>query len=219
MYDAGPRSRADTATVLTWLVAGVLVLGAILGMTWLFARDGLVSPADADPTRTAGSAEPVARESGGTTPSASPGPGPSTGPGSRPSPSPPPEPPVVALTGAGSGRCLDVPGANFSDGVTLQIFDCNGSAAQRWTVTAAGEVRIGGTKCLDDASGGANGTAVAIHECHGGANQRWSAPGDGTVRSVATGLCLDVEAAGTENGSPVNVYQCHNGPNQLWTIG
>ncbi|GAB3173219.1 hypothetical protein GCM10027059_43840 [Myceligenerans halotolerans] len=217
MYDAGPPARAGTATVLTWLAAGVLVLGAILGMAWLFSGDGGPSTAGADPTRTGSSAEPAATGSGGTTALAAPGGTPSAAPGDEPSP--PPDPPVVALTGAGSGRCLDVPDANFADGVTLQIFDCNGSVAQQWTVTAAGELRIGGTKCLDDASGGANGTAVAIQECDGGAEQRWSAPGDGTVRGVATGLCLDVEAAATENGSRVNVYECHLGPNQVWNIG
>ncbi|RPF22295.1 RICIN domain-containing protein [Myceligenerans xiligouense] len=217
MYDAGPPARAGAATVLTWLVAGALVLGAILATTWLLSRDGVRSPDGAGPTPAVSSAEPVVRESAGAT--ERPGAGPSAEPSDEPSPAPPADPPVVALTGSGSGRCLDVPGANFADGVALQIFDCNDGVAQQWTVTAAGELRIGGTKCLDDASGGADGTPVTVQECHGGDNQRWSAPGDGTVRGVATGLCLDVEAAGTENGSPVNVYGCHLGPNQLWGIG
>lgn len=36
------------------------------------------------------------------------------------------------LVGAGSHRCLDVPGASGSDGVQLQIYDCNGTGAQAW---------------------------------------------------------------------------------------
>lgn len=217
MHDAGAPARAGAATLVTWLVASVLVVGAIVGTTWLLTGDGLRSPAGASPTPAAGPSGSAVTEPAGEASEASAA-GPTEPPGDDPAPAPP-DPPVVALTGTGSGRCLDVPGANFADGVTLQIFDCNGSVAQQWTVTPAGELRISGTKCLDDASGGANGAAVAIRECHGGDSQRWSAPGDGTVRGIATGLCLDVEAAGTENGSSVNVYECHLGPNQLWTIG
>lgn len=36
------------------------------------------------------------------------------------------------LVGRGSGRCLDVPSASTANGVQLQIFDCNGTAAQAW---------------------------------------------------------------------------------------
>ena len=34
----------------------------------------------------------------------------------------------------GSGRCLDVPGASTTNGARLQIFDCNGTGAQAWTL-------------------------------------------------------------------------------------
>lgn len=219
MYDAGTPARPRTGTVLTWLVAGALVLTAVLGTAWLFGRDGTVRPAGAGASASARSATPVADDSTGSSPSASPDAGPSEEPTPAPTSVPQPQEPVVALTGSGSGRCLDVPGANLADGAVLQIYDCNGSVAQQWTVTAAGELRIGGSVCLEDTSGGANSIPVTLRACHGGTGQRWSAPGDGSVRNAATGLCLDVEAAGTENGSPVIVYECHLGANQLWTIG
>ncbi|MBL0887402.1 RICIN domain-containing protein [Myceligenerans indicum] len=218
MHDAGPPARAGVASLITWVLAALLVIGALLGLAWLFTQDLSPDPG-ASPTPAGNSAEPVAGGSPEASASASPDAEPGASPSALPGEAPSPEPPVVALTGAGSGRCLDVPGGNLADGATLQIFDCNGSSAQRWTITAAGELRVGGAKCLDDASGGADGTPVTIQECHGGDTQRWSAPGDGSVRSVATGLCLDVEGAATENGSRVNVYRCHLGDNQLWTIG
>ena len=34
------------------------------------------------------------------------------------------------FVGVGSGRCLDVPGSSTANGVQLQIYDCNGTAAQ-----------------------------------------------------------------------------------------
>jgi endoglucanase len=40
------------------------------------------------------------------------------------------------LVGVGSGRCLDTPGASTANGVRLQIYDCNGSAAQAFKLVA-----------------------------------------------------------------------------------
>jgi aryl-phospho-beta-D-glucosidase BglC (GH1 family) len=39
------------------------------------------------------------------------------------------------LVGVGSGRCLDVPAASTANGVHLQIYDCNGTAAQAFTLS------------------------------------------------------------------------------------
>jgi len=36
---------------------------------------------------------------------------------------------------ASGGRCLDVPGASMANGARLQIYDCNGTKAQAWTLT------------------------------------------------------------------------------------
>ena len=39
------------------------------------------------------------------------------------------------LVGVGSGRCLDVPAASTANGVHLQIYDCNGTAAQAFSLS------------------------------------------------------------------------------------
>ena len=39
------------------------------------------------------------------------------------------------LVGVGSGRCLDVPAASTANGVRLQIYDCNGTAAQAFRLS------------------------------------------------------------------------------------
>ena len=41
---------------------------------------------------------------------------------------------MFKFVGRGSGRCLDVPGASTANGAHLQIFDCNGTGAQAWTL-------------------------------------------------------------------------------------
>ncbi|MDX2595516.1 RICIN domain-containing protein [Streptomyces sp. WI03-4A] len=43
--------------------------------------------------------------------------------------------PAQAATGTGlAGKCLDVAGANSADGTPVQLYDCNGTAAQRFQV-------------------------------------------------------------------------------------
>jgi hypothetical protein len=210
VYDqVTPRRRMPVA-VLVWVLAVLLGLAAVIGTVWVLTRD--VSDPRSAPTQSPAQ---------GTTASA-PGPSPSeasTSPDPSPTPSePPPEPTVVAVQGAASGRCLDVPGGTAVDGAALQIYDCTGAAGQQWTTSASGELRTLGSMCLDDPSDGASGAAVTVWTCHGGANQQWAPQADGTVRNVATGLCLDVSAGATGNGSPVIVYDCHGGDNQRWSV-
>jgi endoglucanase len=43
---------------------------------------------------------------------------------------------LYKLVNVASGRCLDVPAASTANGVQLQIYDCNGTAAQSFTLSA-----------------------------------------------------------------------------------
>ncbi|MFF4551370.1 RICIN domain-containing protein [Streptomyces sp. NPDC001435] len=51
------------------------------------------------------------------------------------------------LKGVQSGRCLDVPGLNTTNGTQLVIWDCNGWANQRWTLPWA--IKNAGVPALD----------------------------------------------------------------------
>ncbi|MFF9818641.1 non-reducing end alpha-L-arabinofuranosidase family hydrolase [Streptomyces sp. NPDC014006] len=122
------------------------------------------------------------------------------------------------LRGAGSGRCLDVPGADQTDGTYLQIYDCWGGTNQQWTATDGHQLTVFGNKCLDvPGHATAPGTRVQIWTCSGGANQQWRVNADGTVVGVESGLCLEVTGAGTANGTAVEIWTCNGGSNQKWT--
>ena len=75
-----------------------------------------------------------------------------------------------------AGKCVDVAGANPANGTPVQLYDCNGTAAQRWTVTAAHDiVNPQADKCLDvTGNNSANGTRLQLWTCTGGANQKWT---------------------------------------------
>jgi hypothetical protein len=60
------------------------------------------------------------------------------------------------------GKCLDVPGGNFTDGVHLQVWGCENNDAQRWSFVD-GALRTKDNLCMDVAWGSTdNGAAVQI---------------------------------------------------------
>lgn len=122
-----------------------------------------------------------------------------------------------ALRGTESGRCIDVPGANPADGIRLQVYDCNGTAAQLWTFGSDGTVRALG-KCMDVAGAGtANGTAVQLYTCNGTNAQKFTVSAAGDLVNTGANKCVDVVNHGTANGSQLQLWGCSGGANQKWT--
>jgi glucosylceramidase len=116
-------------------------------------------------------------------------------------------------------KCLDVAGGSDADGTPVQLHDCNGSAAQRWTVQADGSLRALG-KCLDVASGStADGAKVQLYDCNGTGAQRWSydaATND--VVNTAADKCLDVTDNSSANGARAQIWSCTGAANQKWRL-
>ena len=72
-------------------------------------------------------------------------------------------PPTGAITGY-QGLCLDDRGALTADYNPTQVYTCNGTPAQQWTVAANGTLQALG-KCLDVNGGDtANGTVVDLYD-------------------------------------------------------
>jgi hypothetical protein len=112
-----------------------------------------------------------------------------------------------------------VPNAATANGTQVQLWDCDGSAKQRWAHSAGRQLTVYGNKCLDAyGNGTANGTAVIIWDCHGGVNQQWNVNPDGTVTSAQSGLCLDANGAATANGTKLILWSCGGGANQRWSL-
>ena len=129
----------------------------------------------------------------------------------------PPAGSTSALRGNESGRCIDVPGANPADATRLQVYDCNGTGAQQWTIGSDGTVRALG-KCMDAAGAGtANGTAIQLYTCNGTNAQRFTYTAAGDLVNIGANRCVDVAAHGTANGSQLHLWDCTGGANQKWT--
>ncbi|GGW91684.1 lectin [Streptomyces chartreusis] len=117
-----------------------------------------------------------------------------------------------------NGKCLDVDNAGTADGTKVQIYTCNTTAAQRWTVADDGTLKALG-KCLDVSEGAnADGTKIQLWTCNNTGAQKWAAGADGTVRNPQSGKCLDASGGTWNDGTPVHLWTCHTGPNQRWTL-
>ncbi|WP_083976563.1 ricin-type beta-trefoil lectin domain protein [Kitasatospora azatica] len=125
--------------------------------------------------------------------------------------------PTGAITGYG-GKCVDVAGANSANGTAVQLYDCNGTNAQQWTVPGDGTLRALG-KCLDlTAAGTANGTQTQLYDCNGTGAQQWTATASHQLVNPQSGRCLDATGPSSANGTRLQIWDCGGGANQSWTL-
>ncbi|EME63654.1 glycoside hydrolase family 16 protein [Amycolatopsis decaplanina] len=120
------------------------------------------------------------------------------------------------ITGIG-GKCVDVAGANTANGTPIQITDCNGNAAQNWTIGGDGTIRALG-KCMDVSGGGtADGTAVQLWDCNGSGAQKWAISGARDIVNPQANKCLDATGNSSANGTRLQIWTCTGAANQKWT--
>lgn len=218
-----PRVITDHKTE-SGIAAAVVVVGLLIGAALSMGASGntptsgspnaaAAGQAASAPASAATSAEPqaVVLPSGSPSPSASPSPSPS------PSAS-------ASMTGNAvfvnvlSNKCMDTAGRAFANGTTEDIYDCNGTPAQAWTLTGTGNLtEDGGAYCLDDLGfGNTPGAKIGLWSCNGGTNQQWSLRPDGSIVSAYANLCLDVTGQGSDNFTPLVLEPCDGSPSQQW---
>ncbi|HEY8998944.1 MAG TPA: ricin-type beta-trefoil lectin domain protein [Candidatus Saccharimonadales bacterium] len=135
-----------------------------------------------------------------------------------------PTPPVsTSVSGAIVGianMCLDNKLSNFQNGNAIQLYACNKTAAQTWTIPGDGTIRLDNNKfCLDVQNAGTlPGTPAQLYSCNGTAAQQWVINSNGSISNPHSGLCLDDEHSGTSNGNPIWLYTCNGTNAQKWTV-
>lgn len=118
------------------------------------------------------------------------------------------------------GKCVDVHGADTANGTKIDLWECNGSAAQKWTHESDGSLKAVG-KCLDAThSGRTDGTKIQLFTCNGTGAQVWRHQADGTLLNPESGKCLDVPGFDTTNGTQLELWDCKTtkDANQIWHL-
>lgn len=113
-------------------------------------------------------------------------------------------------------RCIDVLEARTENGTPVQLYDCNATPAQQWTISEDGTVRVF-DKCLDVAGAGMeNGTPVQISDCNNSDAQKWNLSAAGDI--VNRNKCLDARQPANVNSARLQLWDCTGGTNQKWTF-
>jgi chitinase len=121
------------------------------------------------------------------------------------------------VTGYG-GLCLDVRGASPANFTPVQVYTCNGTNAQQWTVASGNTLQALG-KCLDvNAAGTSNGTTVDLYDCNGTGAQVWVPQDGGALLNPESGKCLDDTGWSTTPGTQLQIWSCTGAANQSWTL-
>jgi actin-like ATPase involved in cell morphogenesis len=216
---SGHRGRQ----LLAATAAGVLLVGGAV-----YAGHSGQSPSPtptADPKPTSSPqpgliGSPVA-QSQSPSPSASPSVKATPTPSRTPTPSPTPAfVPTTGVVLAIGGKCLDVANGLAVAGRQIEIFTCNGTAAQAWTLSADHTFRAFG-KCLDAdtirAATDPDNPQVQLQDCTVGPSQRWQVSA-GTIINPATTLCLSVLNNDPADRTALFLGTCKGEGGQLWTI-
>jgi chitinase len=115
------------------------------------------------------------------------------------------------------GLCLDDRSASTADFNPIQVYTCNGTNAQNWTVNSNGTLTVLGN-CLDVAGAGtANGTLVDLYPCNGTGAQSWVHESNNELVNTNSGKCLDDTGYGG-SGTQVQIWACADTSNQQWTL-
>lgn len=122
------------------------------------------------------------------------------------------------ITGYG-GLCVDVQGANTANFTPVQVYTCNGTDAQQWTVVQAGSTLHALGKCMDINGGGtADGTTVDLYDCNNTAAQVFIPQSDGALYNPQSGKCLDDTNWSTTPGTQLQIWDCTGNANQQWNL-
>jgi hypothetical protein len=130
----------------------------------------------------------------------------------------------TTTTGGGSaitgydGLCVDVRGANSADFTPVQVYTCNNTTAQQWTVVTAGSTLHALGKCMDINGGGtADGTTVDLYDCNNTGAQVFIPESNGELYNPQSNKCLDDTGYGG-SGTQLQIWDCADTANQQWTL-
>ena len=116
------------------------------------------------------------------------------------------------------GLCVDVRGANTANYTPVQVYTCNGTNAQQWTVVEAGSTLQALGKCMDINGGGtADGTTVDLYQCNDTAAQVFIPQSNGALYNPQSGKCLDDTGYGG-SGTQLQIWDCSGNSNQEWKL-
>jgi hypothetical protein len=117
-----------------------------------------------------------------------------------------------------AGKCLDDSYDAKTSGTKVQLYSCNKSAAQQWTINSNGTIENTNGACLDlSQAKDINNTKIVMYACNTNAAQQWKLTSN-TLVNPESGKCIDDPYSSTANGTQLVLYTCKGTANQMWTV-
>ena len=123
-----------------------------------------------------------------------------------------------------SGRCLDNAQSKTVQGNLIQLWDCNGTAAQKYTLLpvngALFNMKVQGW-CIESFIPGPTNTTgnakVILGACDTRDTQKWEKGTNGSIVNKGSARCLVPSFGGTSNGTEIMVSNCNGSDSQKWS--
>jgi hypothetical protein len=114
-----------------------------------------------------------------------------------------------------AGKCMDNTNNSSTSGNLVQIWTCNGDAAQDWQVDPNGHIEDHGM-CLGVDS---SDNSIWVWNCDSG-GQEWLPHYPQALLEGSSGDCagLTIPSSGPGNGTKLALYGCDGAPTQSWTL-
>lgn len=117
-----------------------------------------------------------------------------------------------------ANTCLDNQGNIKANSNKIQLYTCNNSNAQKWTIKDNGTIVNANGYCLDvKGASKAPKTVAQLYSCNGTVAQKWSVKSNGSIVNPNSGLCLDVQYGSAKNGTQIWMWECNGTAAQKWT--
>ena len=122
----------------------------------------------------------------------------------------------MQLKPAYTGLCMDASGAGTANGTLIQLYTCNGSAAQTWIRYGDSTLRpsYALTKCMTTQGHGAQ---LVLWDCDASNTRKWNISNSGTWSDPSDGQCVDGRGFGTTNGTAIQAWDCNGATAQIWS--
>ncbi|TGL60622.1 ricin-type beta-trefoil lectin domain protein [Leptospira sarikeiensis] len=127
------------------------------------------------------------------------------------------ESPYFTLVNQASNRCLDISNSSTANGARIQVYNCNGTDAQKWyydPINSFLRSKLNPNKCMDNGGEARDGGKIALWDCKDMNNMRFDFVGDSIRNRINSNFAVD--ANGTGNGALVSQWTWNGGNNQLW---
>jgi hypothetical protein len=122
--------------------------------------------------------------------------------------------------GSNKGICMDNNGGRSNTRNKVDIWGCNGSSAQAWTIQTIGSNRFllhdaAGT-CLDDIGDGGSGAHVQTYGCNSADHAQVWSWNNSQLENVYSHACVNDPGYSRSNGTQLIVYGCQGSSNEKW---